>query len=397
MNSDIVVEGTLTLSSGSINTNSNTLEIAAGGSIARSKNGSKDCKCVNGILKQNHSSTAEVEYNVGDGTRYRPVFIAPSTASAEAYSVQYFNTQYTTTTCSDNGPGGALDHIASSYYNITRDNSVNAVISIEWYDGTQSSDDGDDLVDDVSSIRLCHFSAVSQGGDDKWDALTTSTTGAGGSGSASTSTGRASATATSFSPFALGSSNSGNPLPIDLVSFNGVCKQSELELEFVVASQINNDYFTIERSSNNEDWTIIGEIAGAGNTSKETTYQFKDYNPSNGVSYYRLSQTDFDGKVNIFAPISVSCDNSDIEDYSIYPNPAKDELMIDIELHTHQGDNISLQLVDINGKVIMQEKISLARGYNNLNMDIAELPSGIYLLKFTGTKNHIKEKRLIKQ
>ena len=161
LSSDVEIEGTLTLTSGNITTGSNTLTIASGGTISRA--GGKGCECVVGNLAKEHSSTTAVTYEVGDGTRYRPLVIAPASASSETYTVKYNNTQYTTTTCSDDGPGGTLDHIASSYYDISRANSVNANISIEWY--------STDQVDDVSSIRLCHFNT----GDNKWDALTTST------------------------------------------------------------------------------------------------------------------------------------------------------------------------------------------------------------------------------
>ena len=200
---------------------------------------------------------------------------------------------------------------------------------------------------------------------------------------------------TTFSPFTQGSS--GNALPIDLLSFNGNCNGDEVELNFTVASQINNDYFTIYRSSNNKDWTIVGEISGAGNTSTQMDYSWTDHNPIKGTSYYQLSQTDYDGKTETFAPISVSCDKLEIEDYSAYPNPVQNELNIDIELDTYQGDNITLELVDINGRVAMQQKVTLERGFNSLNVEIADIPKGVYLLQFKGTKNHIKETRIVKQ
>ena len=58
---------------------------------------------------------------------------------------------------------------------------------------------------------------------------------------------------------------------------------------------VNNDYFSIYRSTNATDWNLIGEIEGAGNTSTQLTYQWIDNNPLSGVSYYKLAQTDYDG------------------------------------------------------------------------------------------------------
>ena len=113
---------------------------------------------------------------------------------------------------------------------------------------------------------------------------------------------------TSFSLFGFGGTG-GSALPIDLVSFDG---KLVLELEpfvllnWVVASQINNDYFSIERSENLEEWTQVGKVYGVGNTSTQMSYRWVDGNPMVGVSYYRLSQTDYDGRSESFAPIAIT-------------------------------------------------------------------------------------------
>jgi len=113
---------------------------------------------------------------------------------------------------------------------------------------------------------------------------------------------------TSFSLFGFGGTG-GSALPIDLVSFDG---KLVLELEpfvllnWVVASQINNDYFSVERSENLEEWTQVGKVYGVGNTSTQMSYRWVDGNPMTGVSYYRLSQTDYDGRSESFAPIAIT-------------------------------------------------------------------------------------------
>ena len=145
------------------------------------------------------------------------------------------------------------------------------------------------------------------------------------------------ALASSFSPFGQGSG--GAALPIDLVSFTGKCENNTSVIEFVVASQINNDYYTIERSVDGYEWTEIGIIAGEGNTSTQMTYRWIDDSPMNGVNYYRLSQTDFDGTSETFAPIAITCETEPLDGYSIYPNPANSLLNIDLELENYQGDD----------------------------------------------------------
>ena len=126
------------------------------------------------------------------------------------------------------------------------------------------------------------------------------------------------------------------------------------------------------------------------------TYNWTDDNPFNGVSYYRLAQTDYDGTSEIFDPIAVTCESS-ITGYSVYPNPAIEVLNIDIELTSYQGNDVEIEIMDINGRVIQSQNAQLDRGYNHLEVDLSEIPSGLYMINFAGTKNYIKESRIIKQ
>ena len=100
----------------------------------------------------------------------------------------------------------------------------------------------------------------------------------------------------------------GQPFPISLVSFSGALSSdnSEVLLNWSVASQINNDYFEIQRRTDMSDWETIEVIEGAGNSNTETTYNSIDHQPVNGVSYYRLKQTDYDGKSESFYPIVIT-------------------------------------------------------------------------------------------
>ena len=102
---------------------------------------------------------------------------------------------------------------------------------------------------------------------------------------------------------------SGAPLPIDLVSFGGDVFGSDLNpvviLDWTVASQINNDYFEIQRSTDIEVWKTIETIEGEGNMNSEMSYSIIDDNPVEGISYYRLRQIDYDGQYEMFNPIAI--------------------------------------------------------------------------------------------
>ena len=86
------------------------------------------------------------------------------------------------------------------------------------------------------------------------------------------------------------------PLPIQLTSFDPSILSNAVQLQWTTASEINNDFFTIERSTDANNWNAIGVVKGAGNSSNNIDYSWMDNTPVSGDSYYRLKQTDFDGK-----------------------------------------------------------------------------------------------------
>jgi len=107
-----------------------------------------------------------------------------------------------------------------------------------------------------------------------------------------------------------GHQGGGSALPIDLISFNAEHLGGEFHpivlVEWIILSQVNNDYFEIQRSVNVEEWYTIGVVTGAGNSNSQMSYSIIDDNPLYGVSYYRLKQTDYDGQYESFRPVSVS-------------------------------------------------------------------------------------------
>ena len=324
------------------------------------------------------TSTTKCEIPVGIDGSHRMISLSAGGTSATTYTVAYtpgspgtINWNTTPTGVSIN-PAAAAAHVNNHYYyDISRSGSEDVDCEMQFVGLTEPSD---------ADKYIMHWNT----GTSRWDQLTSSG-----------SSGVVAATLTSFSPFTQGSG--GGALPIDLVSFEGKCENNETELEFVVASQENNDYFSIHRSENATDWNLVGEIEGVGNTSTQMTYKWIDNNPISGTNYYRLSQTDYDGTSESFAPIVVTCETAPIDGYSVYPNPADGLLNIDLELEHHQGDDVSIEVIDINGKVIQLQQVQLTRGYNHLEVDLSEIPSGVYMINFAGTKDYIKESRIVKQ
>lgn len=106
-------------------------------------------------------------------------------------------------------------------------------------------------------------------------------------------------------------------LPITLINFKANVIHNAIKITWSTSSETDNDYFTLFRSPNGfEYWELVGSISGAGNCNIISNYSYIDTNPSNGVNYYVLMQTDYNGTRVQFDPIAVQF--VQIPDYSIW-------------------------------------------------------------------------------
>jgi len=132
--------------------------------------------------------------------------------------------------------------------------------------------------------------------------------------------------------FFIGSTNTATSLPIVLQSFMGYAQRDRVDLKWITASELNNDYFTILRSTTGNDFEEVARIRGNGTTNQMNNYLFEDDGPAAGRNYYRLKQTDFDGKTTLSEVIIVSFsgENSSV---NIFPNPVSisDKLSVEIK------------------------------------------------------------------
>ena len=178
----------------------------------------------------------------------------------------------------------------------------------------------------------------------------------------------------------IGTTSSSNPLPIELISFDGEMIGSHVKLNWSVATEINNDFFTVEKSTDAAEWTIVGIVKGAGNSNVETNYFLADKNPFRGVSYYRLKQTDYDGKYEYFNPIVIN--NLMETKATIYPNPSDRY----VNISSPDEDTVIIKLYSISGLLLYSDVLdSFAK-----NIDTSELKNGVYILMLNDHKHLLK-------
>jgi hypothetical protein len=171
-------------------------------------------------------------------------------------------------------------------------------------------------------------------------------------------------------------------LPIDLISFDAKCDDSKVNLNWETASQTNNDHFTIERSANGIDYKTIGTVAGAGNSSSNLNYSFTDESPTNGINYYRLSQTDFDGKSVSYNVTSCNITGKLIG--NVYPNPSTGEFSIAVDNSVSE-----IQIYNTIGQKIYDKSL-LQNSGNTLDVDLSSQTSGVYILNIIQPNHNSK-------
>lgn len=172
-----------------------------------------------------------------------------------------------------------------------------------------------------------------------------------------------------------------NPLPIELTAFTADCKGNGVELNWTTATEINNAFFTLYRSSDAGTWETVTVLAGAGNSNAELHYTYTDSRALNSVSYYRLQQTDYDGATEYFEPVSVHCGvQVQSHDMSVYPNPADEQFTVSVTASRADADAV-VQLLDLTGKRILAVNRPLTEGLNYLTVDRNGLAAGTYFVQ----------------
>lgn len=183
-------------------------------------------------------------------------------------------------------------------------------------------------------------------------------------------------------------------LPVKLVSFSGYPVEGGNKLIWTTESEINNDYFIVQKSSNTKDFFDVGIVDGNGNSNTANNYSFFDLSPSPKISYYRLKQIDFNGKYEYSELVAVSA-NKQVE-VSIYPNPTADNLFFDIT--GNDDEVITICYIDVIGNSI-KETISISHGKNTYRTnEFSKLKMGIYFVQMVNENNEIiKSQKIIKQ
>jgi hypothetical protein len=173
-------------------------------------------------------------------------------------------------------------------------------------------------------------------------------------------------------------------LPVSLISFNATASNNQANLSWETASESNNNRFEVSRSSDNITYVTVATITGKGTTNQKSSYTATDVNPSNGVNYYKLIQIDNDGTTKELAIKSLNFSLNNVQELTVYPNPASGSLNVQIA-NNKSASSAILTLININGQVVLSKAVQLNQGINTLTLDISNnIVPGQYVLTATG-------------
>jgi hypothetical protein len=183
-------------------------------------------------------------------------------------------------------------------------------------------------------------------------------------------------------------------LPIELVLFGGEKCGEEVCLEWKTATEINNEYFNIQRSTDGIAFENIGRVEGAGNSSTSVSYNYTDVSPYQGISYYRLKQNDFNGLFSYSDMVAVEFRRDEFR-FDLYPNP-NNGTDLNLVINASEEEEVLVVIKDITGKESYSKIIIIEnKGDNIIALDPSEkLGKGIYFI-IASSKQEIYSRKMI--
>jgi hypothetical protein len=197
-----------------------------------------------------------------------------------------------------------------------------------------------------------------------------------------------------FSEFWLHGSATSSPLPVELMNFQANCAgDGKVAVTWATASEHNSANFTIEKSRDGINWSVLTTVAGAGNSTQMINYSTVDNTASAGVNYYRLTQTDFDGASETFNIASANCgDNATTTTVKVYPNPSAGDFYIDFTSEEIIGSSV-ISITDARGMEVYKMNVTVEKGNNVFHIENMDVAPGMYYIKVsngTTTSNIVK-------
>ncbi|MFM7022059.1 MAG: T9SS type A sorting domain-containing protein [Flavobacteriales bacterium] len=354
----------------------NILNLTAPATATGAANGNH----VHGPMNKTTASTAKFTFPIGNGTKYRPASITPTTNGSTVWQGEYFFTAHPFCNVTD----GTVVHVSSAeYWTLARTSgAADGVVTLTW--------DAASGVTVLVSLNTAQYNLVPNWTRSGQNNLT----GIPAAGSIDTDTWTS---WTGVDKFTLATTASvDNQLPVELLDFTADKEDKSVLLKWSTASEINSDYFDIMKSTNGIAYNSIGKLNAAGTSNSILHYDFIDPSPTKGINYYKLQEFDKDGSSHESKIVAINY-TSDFNLISeLYPNPSTNEKTT-LYFNSEEGGAYKLQIFDLTGNALYFAHVAAMAGENQFDFSLSDFAAGNYIMKLIAPDNTFSTLQFVKK
>jgi hypothetical protein len=360
LNAPLAVNAALTFTQGILtSTTTNPLRVGAAGSVSGQSNGSH----VNGPVAK--TGNTAFDFPIGNGTALRSLRIAAGGAASDEFTAQYFGNNPAPVVGAALAPDVAFISV-NEYWSLNpASGTPNRIVTLTWNPASG--------VVSASDVLVVYYTGLA------WTQM-------GGNGNAGGFTGNAAnGTVTASDANTFGFLTLGAPtafLPIELLSLTAQPFGGQIHLDWATSREENAAFFAVERSQDGNSFEEIGQVAAAGNSQVVRNYDFVDVQALRGESFYRLRMVDLDGAMQYSAAVKAFLGESNqLVVNGLYPNPAGQQVFAEVAAQTTAP--VSVRVLTVEGKLVSTQAFESVTGVTTLQIELGQLPQGVYLLEFT--------------
>lgn len=168
--------------------------------------------------------------------------------------------------------------------------------------------------------------------------------------------------------------------PVNLKSFNYQKTGSSVQLKWQTVSELNNDRFELSRSSDGSKFDLLTSVSGKGTSNEVNNYNYTDFNPLSGTSYYQLKQFDKNGDAKTYPLLPVSTTEAEELTLGISKAGASSA---NLKIYAPTKSSGVLSLYDLGGKQLLSKQLNLSKGHNDLSLELPTINGGVYIFKLS--------------
>jgi hypothetical protein len=379
------ISSTLTLTNGKVN-NSFPLTLGTTASSNGTLSGGSATSYITGEMRRwnnNTTGTTSRIFPIGSATNYQPISInfTGAQTTGGVISAQFSDTDPGTSGLPLTDGGLLCEAVSpSGYWTVER---------ISGAGGTYTADANANGFTQIGGGAITLFSQLrllKRATSGSW----TTSDGTPVAPTALTSVTRTGCT--SFSQFALGGTFTA--LPLELTYFSGKALASSNLLTWETALEKDVQWHIVERAADGVNFTEVGRTPGQLASSAPKKYELEDQRPI-GKAYYRLRSVDLDGKESLSSVIVLERKGARFQIDNVFPSPTQGDLTV--QFNTVEENTVHVMVHDFSGRLVLQQQIDAAKGFNQTSLQLGSLPAGMYNVTIVGTQSATEPVRIVKE